>query len=263
MCIISLDTRHYVSTTHDLSSLHFQDFLNRNNGDRQQAMRSLSSHIEKWFPLCPKSWQREEHKVDFLRKALLPEAWSHSILSEITSETKFRELYLKIMRFIQTNDEAQKHLTGTPHAQPSNTSNTMKPNIFFQKYGKRMARKMFPGNNMDNGCWNCGGHNHRFSKCRKPMNPVAIAARKARFLEKKYKGKQSGKRVLHEMVVGLGDLYDVDCDQNADEINTYFGSGDKESDTDSGTESSSSEEVPPVTISFNTTEDSDCSNLDF
>ena len=72
-----------------------------------------------------------------------------------------------------------------------------------------------------NTCWNCGHSGHRFSKCRKPLNVTAIAARKAKFLENKY-GKNGSKRALYEVAQAITDVFDLDEADDDETVTTYF-----------------------------------------
>ena len=104
-------------------------------------------------------------------------------------------------------------------------NNSKKPLILFNqpKYARKVKKKLFPGAQKDCSCWNCGLLGHRLAKCRKPINPTAIAARKAAFMEKKY-GKHAPKRTLYETAQGIAELLDIDINTNDDNAaETYFG----------------------------------------
>lgn len=90
------------------------------------------------------------------------------------------------------------------------------------KYARKITNQILSGLVKDRSCWNCGQLGHRFSKCQKPLDITAIAARKAKFLEAKY-GKNASKRTLYEVALGVSELMDLDKEDDADVSYTYFG----------------------------------------
>lgn len=246
----------------DLLSLRFQSFLVKADGNRRLALKSLVSYIEKWHPQCSPEWKTMEHKVSFLRGAMLSERWALPYLSGLDKNSQFDEVYQKLASIIQIEEDAAAQL----HANNSNTRRsdpiTSKPSIFFQKYGQRVVKKIFPGQHKDTNCWNCGHDSHRVAKCRKPLNPKAIAARKAKFFEKKRNSRNANKRVLHELVSGLEELFEADTADSDEEVNTYFEIHDSDSDTDPDNNEQDNTPVEPV-IGFTTADSSEDSDLGF
>jgi len=213
----------------ELGSLSFKEFLKRENGDKRKAMRSLMSHIESRLPLCPENWRHETNKVDFLRKAMLSEKWALPSLYKISSETRFRSLYTELANSLQVHEEAKAQHGITHHSDDgqdnSNEQNLgSKPEILFTapRYANRIAKALFPGSEQDRTCWNCGKNGHRFPKCRLPLNAATIAARKAKFYEKKNMDRNGAKRVLYEMSMGANSLFNQNLDSDDDEVTTYF-----------------------------------------
>lgn len=72
---------------------------------------------------------------------------------------------------------------------------------------------------------------HQRNKCRKPLNPPAIAARKAKFLaaKQRMKPEHATKRVLHVLVTGLSSLMNIQSDaKDIDNVLAeFYGCGDE------------------------------------
>ncbi len=170
----------------ELSGLSFQDMVDESDSDRRKALRDLFATIETRITLCPRDWRNESNKVDFLRNALLTEDWARQHLCRIGKGTHFRELQTQLASALQIHEEVLARSGNSSKAGPP-ASSASKPTIFFTapKYTKRVTKKLFPGSDQDRSCWNCGRAGHRHVRCRKPLNPAVIAARKAEFLEKK------------------------------------------------------------------------------
>ena len=186
------------------SGLLFQDMVDKSDGDGRKALRDLFATIEARIPLCSRDWRNESNKVDFLRNALLTQGWARQHLYSIGKGTHFREVQIQLASALQVHEEVLARSGNSSKASPSAYSG-LKHTIFFTalKYAKRVTKKLFPGSDKDRCCWNCGRTGHRHVRCRKPLNPAVIAARKAEFLEKKKNSRNGSKRVLYELVQGL------------------------------------------------------------
>lgn len=123
--------------------------------------------------------------MDFLRHAVIMEDWARQLLGKIDSRTTFRDLQQNLASILQIEGESRIR-SSTKRNQDNDSIHPQgsKPQIFFTspKYAKRIAKKIFPGQELNRSCWNCGSSDHRFPKCPKKLNPVNIAARKANWL---------------------------------------------------------------------------------
>lgn len=125
---------------HELLSLQFSDFVSQCNGKRPLALRALTAHIEKRFPLCPDKWSTEAHKVEFLRQALLSEEWARTLLYRVTPATKLHELTSELGSILQIDEEDRAHTGSRDPANPE-TDYQSKPAIHYQRYGRRNDKK--------------------------------------------------------------------------------------------------------------------------
>ncbi len=170
-------------------------------GDKRRAFKELKNQIERRLPLCPVTWRHESHKIEFLRDTLVMEDCAENTLSWVGASTSWRGLYTELENALQIRVEREGDTYDV--IEPS-TSSSSKPNIVFSApiYARRFSKAMFPGSQYDYSCWNCEKKGHSHTKCFKPINFEAIAARKAAFINKKQNGGSSSKRVLHELVEG-------------------------------------------------------------
>ena len=198
----SVSKQQFVKT--ELSGLLFQDMVDKSDGEGRKTLRDLVATIEARIPLCSRDWRNEPNKVYFLRNALLTQDWARQHLYIIGKGTHFRELKIQLASALQIHEEVLARSGKSSKASPS-ASSGFKPTIFSTepKYAKRVTKKLFPGSDKKRCCWNCRRTGHRHVRCRKPLNPAVIAARKAEFLEKKKNSRNGSKRVLYELVQGL------------------------------------------------------------
>ncbi len=111
--------------------------------------------------------------------------------------TNLCELETQLVIALLIHKEVLVRSANNIEAGPS-TSSGSKPKIFFTapKYATKVAKKLFTGSDQDRSSWNCrrtgNGHVHY----RKPLNPFVIAARKAKFSEKKKNSRNGSKRGL-------------------------------------------------------------------
>lgn len=219
----------------ELRTLKFQTFVTQ-NGTKAKALSAIASYIANRSRKCPPSYSHETHRVEFMKNALIKEAWAKPILMEITDSTKFQQLYTKLANALQFHEESEGNSTN------ADSYDGQKPLIFFTqpKYGREISGKLFSGYNNDKKCWNCDRPGHRHTQCRNKLDPVRIAAAKAKFLERKSRfrkpGMSSAKQVLYELAEELRDM--VGGEENGDSDNpadTFFGNAPDESDSDDST----------------------------
>lgn len=172
----SLTKQQQVNT--EFQSLWIAYFAAKLNGNSLLGFRSMVAHIEKRFPLCLS-------KVDFLRQAQIIEDWARKLPRKIDNCTTIRDLNHNLPSILQVESEASIR-SGTK--EPSHLQ-WLKPQIFITspKYAKRIAKKLFPGQEYDRSFWTCRPINHRLSKCLKKLNPAKIAAQEAKWLATKKK----------------------------------------------------------------------------
>lgn len=124
---------------HELSSLTFDQFVSQSNGNCPLALRALAAHIEKDLPLCPDNWNKELHKMEFLRKALITEDWTRQILYKCNPDTKFHDLRSFLASILQI-DEKARALSRNTTPSPSYDKGK-KPQIMYQRYGKKNNKR--------------------------------------------------------------------------------------------------------------------------
>ncbi len=166
---------------------------------------------------------------------LLKEDYAGQHLYSIGKGTHFRELEIQLASALQIHEEALARSGNRSNPCPPPSSGS-KPTIFVTatKYAKRVTKKLFSGSDQDRSCWNCGRTGQRHVRCKKPLNPAVIAARKAKFLENKKNSRNGSKRVFYKLVQGLEDLLYIESTDTEAIDSTYFGDASEEScDTDS------------------------------
>ena len=223
----------------ELSTLTLDSFTRKNHGNLREGLAELATYITNRTPQCPPNFRSEQNKIDFLRQAVIGNDWAKNVLCNIGPSTRFQQFYLELATALQVHEESARR-KATPGSSSSNGLTTNKPFIMFNqpKYARQVTRKLFSGSEKDKSCWNCGQSGHRFAKCRKQLDITAIAARKAKFMEKKY-GKHATKRTLYEMALGVSEIMDLDKEDEADVAHTYFGHMDEKEDIQSDSENES------------------------
>ena len=106
-----------------------------------------------------------------------------------------------------------------------------------------MTKAMFPGNEHDTRCWNCGLKGHRVNECHKELDLKRIAAKKADYYAKKGSRRNASRRVLFELVNGITELCELDDEKEpAACAKAFF--GDLLEDEEEFSSSSSKNESP-------------------
>ena len=236
--------RHFVSpdiqnrVKNELQSLRFSEFV-KQEGSKPKALQKLANHISNNYMKCPITYRNEANRVEFLKRALQKEKWASTILYKINDITQFQSLYADLANALQFELERLGDRQESDDEQHSATPNS-KPTILFTqpRYAKQVTGKFFNGYKNDDRCWNCDRKSHHHTKCRLPINPIRIAAAKARFLERKKSkafrrdGMSPTKQVLYELTEELKDLMGTKSDSDRDQsANVFFGIN-KRSDTD-------------------------------
>jgi len=233
----------------NLSNLKLSTFTEKEGGCTRKGLANLHSYIANRTPMCPPNSRHESNQVDFLRTAVLEYEWASLILADINENTEYEVLYEKLAAALQVQSERDAKNASDKLQGKSNDSK--KPTIYYvqPRYAKKVTKTLFPGNDRDRSCWNCGIPGHRFTKCRKPINTAQIAARKAQYFDKKLKnlGPNGGaKRVLHEIALGVNQLLDLETTDVDDTAKTYFGYA-SSSESDSSSSEDETQEDPSST----------------
>lgn len=211
-----------------LSSLSFQSFVDK-EGSKSKGLRALADHISSRITECPQYIRNEASMVDFLRSAVIGEDWATRTLEGVNSSTEFQNFYSMLANALQIHTE--KELLHGKQGQSGTPVNSSKPMIFFAQpqYAKKMAKALFPGNEKDTSCWNCGRSGHRFTKCHRELDMAVIAANKADYFEKKNSNRRdsarSTKQVLFELAEGMNSLCKLGNSSSFDnsQVKAFFG----------------------------------------
>ena len=226
----------------ELRRTRLSDFISKHE-TKPKALSALASYISNRFPQCPSTYRHEFHRVDFLKNALMSESWASSILMRVNQQTQYQAFYTELANALQFHEELKAH-SNINSSNGSTSDANDKPVIYFTqpKYARKITGKLFNGFQQDRTCWNCDKPGHHHTKCRFRPNPTKIAARKARFYERKGKTSagNSAKQVLYEMSTALSEILGTDENDNDNETSVYF-EMDNESENDSD-QSSSKEE---------------------
>lgn len=243
----------------ELLSLSLVQYTEDADGSARKGLEKLAAHITNRAAMCPMNFRHESHQVEFLRQAVIDHEWATPVLLRVNGQTRYQEFYTDLAKALQIHEEKQSrgNKSGSV-SKPGTPSSSSKPTILFNqpRYGaKKIAKAIFPGNELDKSCWNCGKLGHRFPKCHAPLDAARIAARKAQYFEKKSSGGtyNSAKQVLHEVVLGLNDLLELDSDDNIaeDPVETFFGAMDDDADSYSSSENESQPLKDSSTTHFN------------
>lgn len=115
----------------ELMNLNFAEIVKQERS-KTKALSKMASHIANRAPKCPEAYKHEPHRVDFLKKALMKESWSKTILIEINEHTNYQSLYTKLANARQLHEESSEISVNK-----FNNQQESKPAIFFTqtKYG--------------------------------------------------------------------------------------------------------------------------------
>jgi hypothetical protein len=154
-------------------------------------------------------YRSEEHKIEYLRSAVIGMSWAREPLSRVNAGyMSYQELFSQLESSIQQErDEKAAILQDANYSRSGSRMSDKVPGIFFNgqaRYGRENTRKYSPANAVQsNGkeCWNCGSPNHLLGGCTKKKDIANIAARKVQFYNKtKFDDENKAlKRVLFEI----------------------------------------------------------------
>ena len=201
----SISRRNRISN--HLKSLRITHFI-RSDCNTSDALEKLHAEISKLAPQGPMHYRSEEHRIEYLRSAVIGMSWAHEPLSRVTAGgMSYQELYSQLESSIQQErEEKAAILQDTNYGRSVNHSSDKIPGIFFNGQARYGRGKNWKNEQTDShqprskSCWNCGSSNHLLGSCLKPKDLTNIAARKVQYYNKtKYDDeKQSLKRVLFE-----------------------------------------------------------------
>lgn len=177
-----------------LNSLRVSDFINSDT-DAAKALSKVYKAILKMSRQVPLPHRGDEHRVEFLRHALIGQSWARDPLARVaTNALTFQQLYGELESAVQLDKESklastqerarirsvdndvvtpiQIHFAGQGRYRHGNTSNRGKPRATFDPLSLM-------------GCFNCDDPGHRANKCPKPPDYARAAARKIEYLKKK------------------------------------------------------------------------------
>lgn len=159
----------------------------------------------------------ESHRVDFLGKEVCKVNWTHSPLCHIRNYSKFQELYMELANSLQDCEEAR-----SSRKEPEPTRNWIsKPldkhisNFIQPRYAQFQARILSPGYLKDLSCCSCGKSGHRVLRCKQPLDETTISSRKAELLKYRNNKRNSAKRMLQEVTIGIHELMESEPKQCA------------------------------------------------
>ena len=231
----------------DLMTLSLAKFSEKHGG-MPKGLSSLANYIANRTPQCPPSFRSELNKIDYLKQEVIDQPWARDTLVRISPTTQFQSLYTELANALQLHEEVQRRSAGSSY-RPGLSIKDNKPFIYFTqpRVVKSMTKAMFPGNEHDTRCWNCGLKGHRVNECDKELDLKSIAAKKADYYAKKGSRRNASRRVLFELVNGISELCELDDEKEpAACVKPFF--GDLLEDEEESSSSSSYENESPTGI---------------
>jgi hypothetical protein len=223
----SISRRNRISN--HLKSLRITQYVS-SHCNTSDALEKLHVEISKLAPQGPMHYRSEEHRIEYLRSAVIGMSWAREPLSRVNAGgMSYQELFSQLESSIQQErDEKAALLQDSNYRRSGSQISDKVPGIFFNgqaRYGRENTRKYSPANAIQsNGkeCWNCGSPNHLLGGCTKQKDIANIAARKVQFYNKTRfdDEKKALKRVLYEICEQIG-TDDTEADGYED-ASTYF-----------------------------------------
>ena len=195
-----------------LQNIHVRDFIN-NGRSASEALSNVYSLITRMEPLVPPSHRGNEHKLQFLRRAVLGESWASVPIAGLhLAEYKFEGFHARLDAQIQQQREEKRALSRRTNiadwAKPDATLFRPRQVMFTGqgRYGRDNRRHNYSQRqNHDKNaplknfaCYNCGG-DHRLNECDSPKDHARIKSNIARANANSLQAKTRPKKIQYEV----------------------------------------------------------------
>jgi hypothetical protein len=185
----SISRRNIISN--HFKSLRITQYIS-SHCNTSDALEKLHAEISKLAPQGPMHYRSEEHRIQYLRSAVIVMSWARELLSRVNAGgMSYQEVFSHLESSLQQErDEKAALLQDNNYSRSGGQMSDKIPGILFNsqaRYGRANTRKYSPYNAIQsNGkeCWNCGSPNHRLGGCTKQKDIANIAARKVQFYNK-------------------------------------------------------------------------------
>ena len=177
------------------------------------SLERVYKTITKLARQVPRAFRGEEHKVDFLRKAVVGNSWANEPLSRIAPHNVgFQQLYGELESALNLSRESKLAvMQDTLTKRLNKVQEDDLPGILYQGQGRYVQQHKGLGNRSNTtdksgsfdplsimGCFNCEG-DHLITKCPHPINTVKAAKRKLDYYSKKKESQHVAHFVLYEL----------------------------------------------------------------
>lgn len=198
-----------------LSGLRLSSFV-KDGTDVTAALEKTYKTISKLAPQVPRSHHGESYKVEFLRNAVVGNAWATEPLSRIaTHRLTFQQLYGELEAALHLHNEARMAVMRDEVARGPTPAEDKVPGILFagqghyvrrnRDFGKRHGAVKGSGSEPRfdplslMGCFNCDDRSHSLGNCPHPVNAVKAAKRKLEYYAKKRATQPAASAVLYQL----------------------------------------------------------------
>jgi len=207
-----------------LSALRVSQFTALGQSEKQ-ALESIRSTITRFAPQLPLTHRADEHKVDFLRHAVVGMRWADNAVSRIpVDKPSFQRLFLQLDAALEQQEEGRAAVaTDAPAASASGTGGA---SILYAGQGMYGVPNRGVGASVPRprtggatptgatrtgsstggavgghlrfdpltvaGCFNCDNPSHTMRSCPLPRNATKAAQRKLEYFAKKNAGARGG-----------------------------------------------------------------------
>eukprot|EP00170_Pyropia_yezoensis_P005631 contig_22869_g5647 len=166
--------------------------LFKNGTDITAALEKTYKTISKLAPQVPRSHHCVSYKVEFLRNAVVGNAWATELLSRIaTHRLTFQQLYGELEAALHLHNEARLAIMCDEVAQGLRIPEGNVPGILLAGQGREVRKNKDIGKRFETpkgsgafnplslmGCFNCDDRSHSLGDCPHPVNAIEAAKRK-------------------------------------------------------------------------------------
>jgi len=166
------------------------------------ALVEVYKRVSSRSRMVPAAYQGEEHRVAFLRGAVIGYTWAAEPLSRIaTHNLSFQQLYAELSSSLSLSRESANAVARDRILSGSGSVADDSADIMFQGQGQYSMRNHGVGNRAGAiqgattaprfdpltimGCFNCDDPKHTINNCPKPKNTLKAAKRRAEYLLKR------------------------------------------------------------------------------
>lgn len=210
-----------------LSGLRMATFTAKGH-DATTALERTYHEITRLSPQVPQSHHGDAHKVDFLRNAVVGNAWATEPLSRIaTHRLSFQQLYGELEAALHLHKEAQLAVIRDGGGPKSELGAPDTPGILFEGQGRYVRRNVDLGRRLASsgsksgsgfdplslmGCFNCDDPGHRMSECPRRVDMFKASKKKMEYFAKKRVARPAA-AVLYVLCAELNEAASSDAAQ--------------------------------------------------